>query len=312
MKTPKKILFFRLDSRVGDAVVHSFFLRELKRLFPQTHITVATFAGSEPFFINRPYVDEVKILPKLAANGSYLRPAVLWDLFNMLVHCYTTDYNYIIVNPVLATWRNKLYCRLLPRTLWPAFDYTQHITHSYANLLRQLGARQVDTSYPNLLRDENTAWATSFLAQHALQPDQYWVINPVGSAPMRNLSLAQLETVLTTLKQAGQPVVLLDYKNQFAKQAPHKLRCTTTSILHTASLLAQAKGVITVDTGIVHLADCFAKKMLVLYAHDKYGVCNNHIFWASRQLSTQSLQGTDMVKDIPVPQIVQTLKKKFL
>ncbi len=312
MKTPQKILFFRLDARVGDAVVHSFVLRELKKLFPQAHITVATFAPSEVFFTNRPYVDEVKILPKLPSNGSYVRPAVLWGLLKMLVHCYTTDYDYIIVNPVLATWRNKLYCRLLPRTQWPQFDYTQHITHTYTNLLRQLGAKTVDVSYPNLLRDEDTAWAQTFLQQHGLKPSQFWIINPVGSADPRNCSVLQIQTMLDIFAKAGKPVVLLDYTNQFFSLGGHIIRCTTTSILQTAALLAESAGVVTVDTGIVHLADCFNKKMLVLYAHDKYGTQNNHRFWASQQATTRSLQGTDTVRDIPPDLLIHTLQTEFL
>ncbi|MBP5616570.1 MAG: glycosyltransferase family 9 protein [Elusimicrobiaceae bacterium] len=312
MKAPQKILFFRLDARVGDCIVHLFFLRELKKLFPNTHITVATFAPSEVFFQNNPFVDEVKVLPKLAANDSYLRPAVLWGLLKMLVHSRTAGYDYIIVNPVRATWRNKLYCHLLPRTLWPQFDYTKHITHSYAQFLRQLGAKEVDTSYALDLPVDAKNYAQQFLHENNLQPGQFWIVNPVGSSPARNCSAQQIQTLIKTISQAGHKVVLLDYQNQFASLHLPCPRYTAHAIFQTAALIEQASAVVTVDTGIVHLVDCFHKKMFVLYAADHYSLNHNRVFWASRQDTTRFLQGTNTVQDIPVTQIEQMLKREFL
>lgn len=307
-KSPRKILFFRFDSRIGDSVVHSFFLRELKKLFPAAQLTVATFAPNEQFFENRPYVDKVKVLPPLPSAhrpADYLDLSVLYSLLRMLVHTYTGGYDFVIVNPVLATARNRFYSRLLAHAVCPRFDYTRHITHSYEQLLRHLGAVHIDTSYPNLLEAPHHAYARQFLQQQGLQPGQFWVVNPVGSMPCKTLGAEQLHALLEIFHQKQIPVLLLDYKNQFAHVSER--RCTASSILNVWAVLAQAGGVVSVDTGIVHLADTCQKPMLVLYAHDKYGTQYNHIFWASRQRTTRWLQGTNTVQDIPTAHIQQTL-----
>ncbi len=251
------------------------------------------------------------MLPALSPTGSYLRPAVLWGLFKMLVRSYTGHYDYVIVNPVLATPRNKLYCHLLHHALWPPFDYTRHITSSYAQLLRQLGAKEVDTSYmPNLPPGAQT-YAQQFLQQHTLQPGKFWLVNPVGSVKCKSLSDTQLKTILNILRQRRISAVLLDYKNQFTAFDKNAVRCTTNSILQTAAVLAQAAGVISVDTGIVHLADAYKKPMLVLYAYHYPATAQSRIFWASRQFTTRFLQGTNMVQDIPATQIEHILETEF-
>ena len=87
------------------------------------------------------------------------------------------------------------------------------------------------------------------------------------------------------------------------------LLCKNQNILQVAALIKEAEGIITVDTGVVHLADAFQKKMLIFYAQDKYGTPYNHIFWASCQPTTHSLYSKDMVKDISVKEILDQVQE---
>ncbi len=307
----KNILFFRLDSCLGDSIVHRFVLRELKKRFPSARLTVATSYPSNQFFAYAPYIDKLIVLPALGPADNphrYLRPGVLWGLINMLVRSYVERYDLIILPHTVRTPLNNLYCKLLPHTLFPPYDYTQPITTAYTTLLKQLGATEIDTTYEFSLQPQHISYAHDFLQQHHLSANQFWVINPVGAASYKNLSLTQIQQLTSYLQQHGHPVVLLDYKNAFATSLPNMIRCTTADIFQTAAILAQAKGVISVDTGIVHLTDCFNKPMLVLYATDRTGPYARS-FWAPKQNTTRYVQSTSSVATIAPAKIIDYLEQ---
>ena len=304
-KNPQKILFFRLDACVGDCVVHTFVIRELKKIFPKASLTVATFSPSEIFFQNNPYVDKLIVLPNLSKG--FFQPKVLFSLTKMLFASYLQGYDLIIVpNPVMATWRNRLYYSMLKNTLSPSFDYTQHITLSYRHLLEKLGGKDISTDYDIPLTADVQQQAERFIKQHDLQSKKWIVLNPTGSAIQRTLSIQQIQTILTLLTEKNYQTVLLDYKHQFKGLFENTILCESQNILEVATLLQQSTAVISVDTGIVHLADAFHKPLLVLYANDKYSLLHNHLFWASLQANTHTLQGNDKISDISLSSLKTT------
>ncbi len=312
IKNPKKILFFRLDICLGDSIIHTFVLRELKKLFPQASLTVATFAPSDQFFTHNPHIDKLISLPPLESPDNiyrYFRPGIVWALLKMLAHSWIEKYDLVILPHTVHTPFNQLYSILLPHSLLPPYDYTQPIQQTFIRMLKQLGAQEVDTSYEFPIPTQDSEYAQQFLQKHNLQPNKFWVINPTGSMEYKNLSSLQIQTSLDTLRSTNIPAVVLDYKNQFPT-LQNILRFTSTSIFQTAAFIGQSSGVISVDTGIVHLADCFHKKLLIFYAGDRPGPYN-YSFWAPAQNSSRFLQGNESVKDIPLS-VLQTEVSKFI
>ncbi len=310
MKKPiSKILFFRLDACLGDTVVDLFVIRELKKNFPNVHLTLATFAAHENFFKHNPHIDRLITLPALGAGKDrYLTPGVCWGLIKMWLLSYLGRYDWVLVNPKVLTPRNRLYCKLLHHAIIPQMDYTRPVSVSYERLLKQLGATHVNTAYELPLCPPHRAYARAFCEQYHLTPGKFWALNPTGATEERTLAITQLNALLTALQTAGYPGVVLDYKNQFTALGPAAVRCTTNGVLETAAVLEQAAGVISVDTGIVHVAEALHKKMLVLFAHDRYSLPpNNHVFWASRQPTTRWVQSPGSVKELPPQTLLEAL-----
>ena len=310
---PKKILFFRLDNCLGDSIVHSFVLRELKKLFSEAHLTVATFAPSDHFFELNPHVDKLITLPPLGPADQpyrYFRPAILWSLLKMLAHSWINHYDLVILPHTVRTPANQLYSHLLPHMLLPPYDYTKPIQQAFVRMLKQLGAKEIDTTYEFPVLSQHKEYAQQFLQEHGLQSDQFCVINPIGSVEYKNLSRTQIQAIIDKLHSAHIAAVLLDYKNKFADM--HALiRFTSSSIFETAALIKESSAVISVDTGIVHLADCFGKKLFILYPQNRQGPYNR-LFWPPMHVSFHWLQSTDSVRDIPVENILSCLEKHFL
>ncbi|MFO7709656.1 MAG: glycosyltransferase family 9 protein [Desulfobacterales bacterium] len=74
---PRTILFIRID-RIGDMVLSTPALREIKRAFPGSHLTVLASRANAPVLDHNPYVDRVCIYPA----GS--RPFSKWQLSRRL------------------------------------------------------------------------------------------------------------------------------------------------------------------------------------------------------------------------------------
>ncbi len=101
----RSIVIFRLD-RIGDLVLSSPLLRELRNLYPDAHVTLVVSAETHPLFDHCPYVDRVLALkgrPGLVATWMFCREHLSgrrWDLaivprwdadvyFATMMSCYT-------------------------------------------------------------------------------------------------------------------------------------------------------------------------------------------------------------------------------
>lgn len=77
--TPLSIIIFRLDA-IGDVVLSSAMLRELRRLYPTAHITLVVSSTTRSLVEHCPYVDEVLDKP----TGSYELRSLIGDLKAMV------------------------------------------------------------------------------------------------------------------------------------------------------------------------------------------------------------------------------------
>jgi ADP-heptose:LPS heptosyltransferase len=82
---PNSIIVFRLDG-IGDVVLSSGMLRELRRLYAHAHITIVVSTGTRSLLEDCPYVDEVLDKP----TGSNSLASVFANLRTTLAFCRKT------------------------------------------------------------------------------------------------------------------------------------------------------------------------------------------------------------------------------
>jgi ADP-heptose:LPS heptosyltransferase len=154
----RSIVVFRLD-HIGDLVLTSPMLRELRSLFPAAHVTLVVSAATRALVDHCPYVDRVVSLegrPGLMAARSFCREHLAgrtWDLaivprwdvdvhFATLMSCYTGAPRRIAfsekASPVkrCLNWGfDRLYTRVLPP------GPLKHEAERNLDIVRDLGAR---------------------------------------------------------------------------------------------------------------------------------------------------------------------------
>ncbi len=253
-----KVLLVRTDSQLGDSIFETCFYRELKRCYPSSYVTVMA-CGNRCVLENLPYIDEFIWLPGRGI-GRFLRA------FAALPYLWKQHYDVLV--SLTPTWRMKLFNRLLPGKRKFPFEYRlgRPAVQAYVDILEQLGCREVDSSYTLIIPPRAAQEAATFLGPLAATP--FLLVNPVASEEEYTLSPQDTRRIIQRLRQAGldAPIVLLDYKNQYAlAEGENVQRFTGNDVLAVAAIVARSAYVLTVDTAISHMAATFKRPMTVLF-----------------------------------------------
>ena len=252
-----KVLLVRTDSQLGDSIFETCFYRELKRCYPSSYVTVMA-CGNRHVLENLPYIDEFIWLPARGL-GRFLRA------FAALPYLWKQHYDVLV--SLTPTWRMKLFNKLLPGKRKFPFEYRlgRPAVQAYVDILEQLGCRNVDSSYALVIPPQAAQEAAQFLSPLT---GPFLLVNPVASEEEYTLPPQDTYQIIQRLRQAGldAPIVLLDYKNQYAVAEGDKVyRFTGNDVLAVAALVARAAYVLTVDTAISHMAAAFKRPMTVLF-----------------------------------------------
>lgn len=256
-----KILFIRMNDKIGDTVIESFFYRELKQLFAQARLTVMS-CGAEALLRTNPFVDDFILLPSCGVRK-------FADAFAKIPFLRKQKYDLLI--SFTPHWRMKIFNALLAIPHKECFDLIPgaHVTAAYERVLQRLGKPHINTSYEVFLPQSAQAAAQSFLKENQLQHRPFLLLNPAGGDPRRTLTPARTAEIAAQAALLA-PVVIVNYKHAYDACSSAAFLFESTDILQTAALLKQAAYVVTVDTGIAHIAEAFCKPMTVLFSLKHY------------------------------------------
>lgn len=326
IKEIKKILFLFPSSAVGDTIVETFFIREIKKLFPQAKLDIFILKPSAVLLQNNPNVDRIFTMPvNKYKKLCYLAWSVLslrkeqYDLILDLPHSgyapFRQIFLYLIGPAQVMSCNVKGYDFITYAIQWK--EGKEHITQAvYIKALRMLGAAGPFQVYYDLkIPPAEQEAISSFWESHHLNSKKVLLFNTEGSSPSKTLSNKRILEIIYAL-QANFPqyqVLLLAYRKNFS-EFPKKIPVLyTKSILLSAAAVQKADYILTVDTGITHIADAYRKRMCILFSETikkefRPEVCS---FWGSITETTVLLADKHHVNNIPATQITTTIKNSL-
>lgn len=276
-----KILVLSL-SGIGDTLIATPFLHELRDNFPQARIDAfVLWKGSADLLEGNPHVDRVwqKNLIKDGAWNSlpFLRQlrAERYDV-SVNVHTQGRIQYRMVARFIGATKRlshayenHGLLDRLLVQHQIPQ-DYAVHSIENNRRLLPLLGARRtlVDPGYEIYLTDTERAWAEGYREGHGLVGRRTLGLH-VGSGGTKNLALKRwpLERYVELLRRwtAERPeVAVLLFGGPEEQSAHARIREAVPSpnlffpaspnLRQAGALIARCDAFLSVDTALMHLA----------------------------------------------------------
>lgn len=286
MKAKPKNILVKMPNWLGDAIMATPILEDLKKHWPEARLTILCQSNVAALFNYDPYVDEI---------FSYTKPSGwihrTWHK-NVIDHLQHGDYDLgvLLTNSFSSAWwlwrghvgntigytsffRRFLLDQSIP---FPEKIEKQHLVVTYKMLLQQLGIPVSNTKPKLYLSQSEKQVAQDFLSRHDVSKDSVVVgINPgaaYGSAKcwlpdrFKEVALKLLQKpnvfVLFFGDQTGAPLV-----NSICQDMPERVinMAGKTTLRELMALIQACSIFLTNDSGPMHMASALNVPLLALF-----------------------------------------------
>ena len=301
LSAAQRIVVVRLD-QLGDVILTTPLLRELRHNAPSAHITLVTRPVFRELFETCPYVDHILDFTPEGSGRWPRRYQVCYRAFQFARHHLQAQTFDLAINPrrdvdlygaTYVTYFSGAPCRVGPcdratgqRLRWnKGFEQLhtvglegargQHETAFELDLLRTLGGR--------IQQDDLELWTTAEDDKHAfhlLAPTRPWIaLAPGAGHPRRRWPLEHYQQVAQmAVAKRGCSVVVVggrqdqELGSQLARRSAHTLDLTgQLSLRQTAAVLRRCRLLLSNDSGPAHMAEAVRTPVIVVSCHPRDG-----------------------------------------
>lgn len=276
----KSIVVINKTGKIGDMVVNSFMFREIKKNYPKIKIGVATKGNAREIVKFNTNVDELfdYSKEKLTELSQEIRTCKYNLLIFITEEVKEKEMKFIsLCNAKFNCGINKKGWNLfnISVDIGRDFSYDDHLTKCYSAILKKLGVKsEINTSYDIYFDDERIEKIN--LLEKQYENNRIVVLNPYGAGSLREFSKEKIIEIVKKFSKLNWSVVLLYYGDKYKDVKEISLLFDNviipdkiSSILDSAVYIKISDLVITPDTGIVHIASAFNKKLIAVYQYPK-------------------------------------------
>jgi ADP-heptose:LPS heptosyltransferase len=267
----KKILIIRND-RIGDMVVTTSLIRNLAKsgysIYVVSTKSALDIVKFNPYvkgtiiYDNSTFFNWIKSIVRIrkecfdaAIEVKFIR---CFDMKHMIFCSY-------IKTPILIGF-NKSNIKSFNLSI-PNYLHKSHVTVQLKQILETFNIKYDDMHYEIPVSENIKTNATLFLKKIADNNKKVAVLNPFGSIEARSLSHRQVNIIYKLLSLKYKIIVIGEKKRIKQLTIPEGVAVfSSPNILDVVPLIELSDLVISVDTSIVHIATCFNKNTIALYA----------------------------------------------
>ncbi len=271
-----KILLLRF-SAIGDVLLTSAPIRMLRQAYPTAQIDMVVREDLEPLVAANPYLNRVYTLP-VSAKWSELR--------GLAKTLNATGYHWIFdwqkhTKSILLSWLVKGRVRRFPKYMLQRF-FLVYFKKNYYRKIVPVPLRYLEALRPLHVVDDGKGlelFVPETESQSVLQnwpelTQAFWAFAPGGGrATKRWPARYFMELIMLFRQKIGQRAVLVggpddepicaSIENELDDEVLNL--CGKTRLLQTAALLKMARGLVSNDTGVMHMASAFQKPVVALF-----------------------------------------------
>jgi ADP-heptose:LPS heptosyltransferase len=264
----KKILIIRFSS-IGDIVLTSPVVRCLKRQMPDTEIHYLTKKSFKSILENNPHISKVHAIEN---NVAEIIDELKKENFDYIVDLHNNLRSLEVkmkLRKPSSTFKKKNFEKWLIVNFKKRDLYLSPVVDRYLETLRPLGITNDNSGLDYFIpvKDEVDLHSLPLLHQSGY-------IGFVIGAKHFTKQLPE-EKIISICKKINQPLVLLGGKedveraNNIKKAVGEKIfvACGQYNLNQSASLIKQAKKVISHDTGLMHIAAAFKKDIISVWGN---------------------------------------------
>lgn len=282
----RRILLSRLRF-MGDVILTTPLIRQMRRLFPEAHIAYLTDERFAPLLEHNPHLNDI-IPVRVASNDNFFRSVL--NTARLMAYLRRQRFDLTIDlfgNPrtALQCWitgaptrvggdfrgRRHLYTVLVPQDdqLRTAIDFHWK---SFSALGLEIGDNQTEI----FISDAERAWAKDYLLSKGISLNQPIVgLHPGATWPNKRWPAQKFGEVVKHLSHKGIQIVITQgpYEREFAEAVVQSAgdatnELTMLDVLHLrqlAAVLAQLSVYVANDCGAMHLAVAVGTKTLGIF-----------------------------------------------
>jgi ADP-heptose:LPS heptosyltransferase len=265
----KKVLVIRFSS-IGDIVLTTPLLRALKEQVPGVTIHYVTRAPFREILAHNPHVDKLFVFNKTIHE---ITPALKAENYDLVVDLHRNLRSLILKTRLRrkSVTFNKLNLQkfiavnLKMKSVLPH----KHIVGRYFETLRTLNVSDDTKGLEYYISEADKIDTSALFFKN--KPEKFISLVIGGSYTTKKIPLEKLEQICAS---ARMPVILLGGKedksvaDQLRKKFPHLVNCSGLfTINQTASIIQQSEWVITSDTGMMHIASAYKKKIISVWGN---------------------------------------------
>ena len=278
------ILLIRFSS-LGDLVLTTPIYRELRKIYPDSRLTLLTSEGFGRVLENNPHLDEIiyhhrketrNDLEKLIDQLRLQKFDLIYDIHNSLRSRWI-GWQLKRHAPKPEHWlieKRTLARELQIRFGWAQFFNGKSQREQWLEPLRRhhTGALSTKTELFPSVADKN--YVKAWLNQNDLQDKPFVCIGASASFPLKCWPLQNFKKLIENIIQSGISVVLVGTNGEIETEelaeyfrGSQNVFCAAGmfTILQSAALLEMANAVIANDTSIVHLAEAMRTPSIAIF-----------------------------------------------
>ena len=286
--SPKFLIL--MHQNIGDMIVCSPILRELKKAYPECNLQVVASKNNHEIAITNPYIDYVHIYQN---KWNKLLPLLLKlrrHNFDVAVELEAKIVTRVIlmlriVNPkyILSVSKREGRYGIEPQEFFSYDLYTDdklnHQRDTCLDILRLLNIRFTNKNYDVFYLEKHKEKAGIFL--NKFDSEEIFIgLNISGSSNEKKILDNDVDKIMTGLHSLSKNIKIILLHKPESAQSIDKLisfdktsyvfpSYPTESILDVAALIDSLDLLITPDTSLVHIACAFKKPLLAIYRNDK-------------------------------------------
>lgn len=311
LKKQPKVLFLRDDDKIGDMVVSTSILRELKN----SGYNIDIVTGKSNFCVIE-YSD--------LYNDHYTYEEKLFSIIKLALTLRKNNYDLIIDMGELISIPYLMFIRLINARNVVGFnknniksynlninynEYTSHVIERYKKMLDALNVPFGDLKYEINIPEIVENRIVDFI--NNLPYKKNVVINPFSASEKRDISKEQLLFIISFLKKYSVNIIFIGRQDDLVNlQIDSFLSNPIGDFISASAIIKHADLIITPDTSIVHVATAFDKPTLALYGNDYHGKYVNNFMWSPN--NKKAIQITQKKIDSKVSDIsIDLIKSKL-
>ncbi len=285
---PKKILIIRTD-RLGDVILSTPVIRNLRLAFPQSHIAFMCRPYTREALEGNPDLDEVIVYDKYGKDKGRLA-TVKFALklrkyhFDWAIILHPTNRAHSIAFlariPVRVGWNRKFGQLLTKKIKHTKQQGKKHELEYTLDLLRALNipVKSKDTDFP-ILPEATVRIGGLLKAQGVAESDKFIVIHPSASCPSKRWPQEHFLKLIALLKDKGSfkiAVITSEGERKFGEELAKMSEVIDLrgklSISEIGALLKKASLFISNDSGPVHIAASLNTPVISIFGRKDPGL----------------------------------------